>query len=180
MTTIPPVPSQSMTTSWGDLTATCDHPHRVRFHTGTDGAQPLAIDGFGYVAGLTVHRDGPGDPNPRERIPLSAGWYTVAADAWLALSQLNGVAAVTRHQQAFIDAVVPDLAGWLATSPAADLVAEGTAYWRRQCATWAANTEADLTRAHTRVRRIADAIAAGQIPTAGDEQYLRQARVHPR
>jgi hypothetical protein len=181
MTTIPAVPSHRLAIDWGELTASCDHPHRVRFHAGTDGTPLLPMDDIGYVCDLVAHRDGPGDPNPRQRIPLQSDWYALAADAWLALSHTNGVAAVTRHQQTFINAVLPELATWLdTTTEAARLVAAGTVYWRRQCATWAASTETDINRALHRVRSIRDAIAAGQIPTDDAERYLRHARVHPR
>jgi hypothetical protein len=180
VTLIPPAPSLRLATSWGDITASCDHPHHIRFHAGTDGTDPLEVDGFRYIAGITAHRDGPGDPDPRQRMSLTGTWYILATDAWLALSHPDGVAAITRHQQMFIDRVLPQLAEWLATDTAADLVAEGSVHWRRQCVTWAASTEADLMRAVARVRKVRDAIATGQFPTAEDERYLRYARVHPR
>ena len=175
-----PAPSRHLSTPWGDLTATCDHPHHVTFDAGTTGTGPLRVDGFDYVARLTVHRDSPGDLDHRARLSLTGDWYTLSADAWLALSQPNGVAAITRHQQTFIDGVLPELAAWLVSGPARGLVTEGTVHWRERCVGWAASTETDLNRALGRVRKIRDAIAAGHIPTAADERYMRYARVHPR
>jgi hypothetical protein len=168
-----------VTTTWGVITATCDHPQRVTFIAG-DPNPPLIADGHTYTCHLTAHRDGPGDPNPRQRVEIGRGWYVLAADLALALSGPGDLAALDRHSQAFADVVLPEIGAWLTTGHTADLVTGGTVYWREQSTGWAASTDADLTRALVRVRRVRDAIAAGQFPTAADERYMRHARVHPR
>lgn len=179
MSLIPPIPSAQVTTTWGVMTATCDHPHRVTFVAGDDDP-PLIVDGYTYTCHLAAHRDGPGDPSPRQRVEIGGGWYTLATDLPLALSAHGGVSALDRHGQAFAATILPEIGAWLASEAAADLLTGGTVYWREQCAGWAASTETDLTRALARVRRVRDQIATGQFPTAEDERYMRYARVHPR
>jgi hypothetical protein len=179
MTTISTVPSQQLTSTWGTLTASCDHPHRVVFNAGND-TPPLVVDGFTYTCNVAAYRDGPSDPNPRQRRDLGNGWYILATDLPLALSAPGAVSALDRHEHAFAETILPEIGVWLAGQPAADLVAEGTVYWRRECAGWAASTETDLVRAHTRLRHIRDSIAACQIPSDDDERFLRYARVQPR
>lgn len=179
MITIPPVPSVLVTTTWGVITATCDHPHRVTLTAG-DVNPPLIVDGHTYTCHVTAHQDGPGDPNSRQRVEIGGGWYSLVTDLPFALAGRGGVSALDRHNQAFAEVVLPEIGAWLTTAPAAQLVTGGTVYWREQCAGWAASTEADLTRARDRVRRVRRAIAAGQFPTATDERYMRHARVHPR
>jgi len=180
MSPIPPVPSTRVTTTWGVMVATCDHPHRVSFVAGDD-QPPLIAEGYTYACHVTAHRDGPGDPTARHRVEIGGGWYALATDLPHALSADGGVSALDRHDQAFAEVVLPEIGAWLTTEPAAaELVTGGTVYWREQCAGWAASTEADLTRALARVRRVRDAIATGQFPTADDERYMCYARVHPR
>jgi len=180
MSPIPPVPSTQVTTTWGVITATCDHPHRVAFVAGDD-QPPLIVDGQTYTCHVTAHRDGTGETIARQRVEIGGGWHTLATDLPLALSGRGGVAALDRPHQAFAEMVLPGIGAWLATEPAAaDLVTGGTVYWREHCAGWAASTEADFTRALDRVRRVRDVIASGQFPTAEDERYMRYARVHPR
>lgn len=180
MTTTRPVPFRHMSTSWGDLTASCDHPHRVIFTAGDDRTQLLAVDGFTYLCHVAAYRDRSGDPNPRQRSYLRNGWYTLTTEVRRALSPRGGVSALDRHEQAFIDSILPELADWIVTPTADDLVAQGTALWQHQCAIWSVSTETDLNEALDRVRAIRDAIAAGEIPTDADERYLRYARVQPR
>jgi hypothetical protein len=181
MSLIPPVPFTWVVTSWGVMIATCDHPHRVTFIAGADdNPPPLLVDGYSFTCRLTAHWGGADDPSPRERVDLGGSWYTLADDLPLALAADGGVSPLDRYERAFAATILPEFGAWLTTEPAADLLAGGTAYWREQCAGWAASTETDLTRALARVRRVRDQIATGQSPTADDERYMRYARVHPR
>lgn len=180
MSTSQNVPVTRLTTSWGDLVASCSHPHCVVFAAGDDESPLLSVEGFTYTCHVAAYKDRPGDPNPRRRIYLRDGWYALATDVRRALSPRSGVAALDRHEQELINIVLPELAEWIVTAAAADLVAEGSVYWRRQCAIWAVSTETDFNEALDRLRSIRDAIAAGEIPTDAEQRYLRYARVHPR
>jgi hypothetical protein len=181
MSSISPVPTARVTTTWGVMTATCDHPRRVSFAAGA-GQPPLIVDGHSYICHVTAHRDSSDDPSLRRPVEIGGGWHALATDLPYALTGHGGViAALDRHHQAFAEVILPEIGAWLATEPAAaDLVTGGTVFWREQCAGWAASTEAHLARALARVYRVREAIATGQFPTADDEQYMRYARVHPR
>jgi hypothetical protein len=180
MSTNQPIPVTRLATSWGELVARCSHPHCVGFAAGDDDSPLLSVEDYTYTCHVAAYKDRAGDPNPRQRIYLRDGWYMLASEVRRALSPRSGVAALDRHEQEFINIVLPELAEWIVTTPAADLVAEGTVYWRRECADWAVSTETDFNRSLDRLRAIRDAIAAGEVPTDADERYLRYARVEPR
>jgi hypothetical protein len=170
----PTVPTRTLGTDWGTLTASCSHPHRVALTAGRGATPALTVNHVDYFCGIVVGRN---EVPQHRHLMLDGGWHVQHDDAWHALRRPGGGDATDAARKAFTATILPALRRWLDSDDAHVLLAEGDSYWRRQLADWAANTEADLVTAFKRLQAIAQQVARGETASAKDERFARYARV---
>lgn len=171
-------PAREIATDWGLFHALCDHPHRVFFTTRrADPLQQghLVLNRVRYICDVTLHR-GPA-PEGHSVKRLDDVWYLEPTSGYCDLQRLNGDHATDSARRTLSEQVVPVLHDWVQGSHAAELLAEGDAYWRAKCHQTIDAVELELATAAVRLHRIRTALHQGGVISDREESYIATLRV---
>jgi hypothetical protein len=164
---------------WGELTVSCLHPDRVQVSTTTTdaGDEGLLISRVRYRFAVVLERGELPVDRRYSAVHIDKTWYLDRSNYW-SLRRVNGGGEATATAEGIVrQHLLPAIAAWLRTEPAAELLAEGRRWWFADLVYRADEVQATLESALRRVRALRARAVDGDAINDLDETYLRTLRI---